>query len=116
PSQGRATLLGSIVTRRTTGEVGYLSYYFRPAMIDLNGIRLRNRVVTSSSLLGYGAPRGRVVLYGLSPFAQWVGLERFGAVTSRTLTLEPRAGHFSLREDWRLDEFPGLLKLYAQAL
>ena len=37
-------------------------------MIDLNGVRLRNRVVTSSSLLGYGAPRGRVVLYGLSPF------------------------------------------------
>src|SRR6185295_7373034 len=85
-------------------------------MIELNGVRLRNRVVTSSSLLGYGAPRGRLVLYGLSPIAQWVRLERFGAVTSRTLTLEPRAGHFSLREDWRLDEFPGLLKLYAQAL
>lgn len=85
-------------------------------MIDLNGVRLRNRVVTSSSLLGYGAPRGRIVLYGLSPIAQWVGLDRFGAVTTRTLTLEPREGHFTLREDWRLHELPGLVKRYAQAL
>ncbi len=85
-------------------------------MIDLNGVRLRNRVVTSSSLLGYGAPRGRLVLYGLSPIAQWVPLERFGAVTTRTLTLEPREGHFSLREDWRLREFPDLMKRYARAL
>jgi dihydroorotate dehydrogenase (NAD+) catalytic subunit len=85
-------------------------------MIDLNGVRLRNRVVTSSSLLGYGAPRGRVVLYGLSPIAQWVELERFGAVTTRTLTLEPREGHFSLREDWRLHELPGLFRRYEQAL
>jgi dihydroorotate dehydrogenase (NAD+) catalytic subunit len=85
-------------------------------MIDLNGIRLRNRVVTSSSLLGYGAPRGRLVLYGLSPIAQWVPLEEFGAVTTRTVTLEPREGHFSLREDWRLSEFPRLLRMYARAL
>jgi dihydroorotate dehydrogenase (NAD+) catalytic subunit len=85
-------------------------------MIDLNGVRLRNRVVTSSSLLGYGAPRGRLVLYGLSPIAQWVPLERFGAVTTRTLTLEPREGHFTLREDWRPHELPVLLKRYAQAL
>jgi dihydroorotate dehydrogenase (NAD+) catalytic subunit len=73
-------------------------------------------VVTSSSLLGYGAPRGRFALYGLSPIAQWVPLERFGAVTSRTLTLEPREGHFTLREDFQLHELPGLLKRYAQAL
>jgi dihydroorotate dehydrogenase (NAD+) catalytic subunit len=86
------------------------------AEIDLNGVRLRNRVVTSSSLLGYGAPRGRLVLYGLSPIAQWVPLERFGAVTTRTLTLEPRAGHFSLREDWRLTELPALLRAYGAAL
>jgi dihydroorotate dehydrogenase (NAD+) catalytic subunit len=85
-------------------------------MIDLNGVRLRNRLVTSSSLLGYGAPRGRLVLYGLSPFAQWVALERFGAVTTRTLTLEPREGHFSLREDWTLTEFPALWGRYARAL
>ena len=85
-------------------------------MIDLNGVRLRNRVVTSSSLLGYGAPRGRLALYGLSPIAQWVPLERFGAVTTRTLTLEPREGHFTLREDWRLHELPTLLRRYAQAL
>jgi dihydroorotate dehydrogenase (NAD+) catalytic subunit len=85
-------------------------------MIDLNGVRLRNRVVTSSSLLGYGAPRGRLALYGLSPIAQWVALERFGAVTTRTLTLEPREGHFTLREDWRLRDLAGLLRRYAQAL
>jgi dihydroorotate dehydrogenase (NAD+) catalytic subunit len=86
------------------------------AMIDLNGVRLRNRVVTSSSLLGYGAPRGRLALYGLSPIAQWVPLEQFGAVTTRTLTVEPREGHFTLREDWRLTEFPEMLRRYAQAL
>src|ERR687883_598145 len=85
-------------------------------MIDLNGVRLRNRVVTSSSLLGYGAPRRRLALYGLSPIAQWVKLERFGAVTTRTLTLQPREGHFTLREDWRPDELPRLLERYGQAL
>ncbi|MGI9147580.1 MAG: dihydroorotate dehydrogenase [Chloroflexota bacterium] len=85
-------------------------------MIVLNGVRLRNRVVTSSSLLGYGAPRGRVAVYGLSPIAQWMRLERFGAVTTRTLTLEPRQGHFSLRDDWAIHELPGLMKRYEQAL
>jgi dihydroorotate dehydrogenase (NAD+) catalytic subunit len=85
------------------------------AAIDLNGIRLRN-LVTSSSLLGYGAPRGRLVLYGLSPIAQWVPLERFGAVTTRTMTLEPRVGHFSLREDWGITELPTLFRAYAAAL
>jgi dihydroorotate dehydrogenase (NAD+) catalytic subunit len=85
-------------------------------MIDLNGVRLRNRVVTSSSLLGYGAPRGKFALYGLSPIAQWVPLDRFGAVTTRTLTREPREGHFTLREDWRLDELPALFRRYAKAL
>jgi dihydroorotate dehydrogenase (NAD+) catalytic subunit len=85
-------------------------------MIDLNGIGLRNRVVTSASLLGYGASKRRLILYGLSPLAQWVPLERFGAVTTRTLTLDPREGHFSLREDWGLTEFPAMLRLYGQAL
>jgi dihydroorotate dehydrogenase (NAD+) catalytic subunit len=85
-------------------------------MIDLNGVRLRNRVVTSSSLLGYGAPRERFALYGLSPIARWVPLERFGAVTTRTLTLQPREGHFTLREDWKLYELPRLLRRYAEAL
>jgi dihydroorotate dehydrogenase (NAD+) catalytic subunit len=85
-------------------------------MLDLNGVRLRNRVVTSSSLLGYGAPRGRLVLYGLSPIAQWVPLERFGAVTTRTLSLQPREGHFTLREDWQPRELPKLLHLYSRAL
>ena len=85
-------------------------------MIDLGGVRLRNRVLTSASLLGYGAAKSRLILYGLSPIAQWVPLERFGAVTTRTLTYEPREGHFSLREDWPLTEFPAMLRLYAGAL
>ncbi len=85
-------------------------------MIDLGGVRLRNRVLTSASLLGYGAAKRTLILYGLSPIAQWVPLELFGAVTTRTLTLEPREGHFSLREDWALREFPAMLRLYARAL
>lgn len=85
-------------------------------MIDLNGVRLRNRTLTSASLLGYGASKRRLILYGLSPIAQWVPLERFGAVTTRTLTVEPRDGHFTLREDWSLAEFPAMLRLYGEAL
>jgi dihydroorotate dehydrogenase (NAD+) catalytic subunit len=85
-------------------------------VIDLGGIKLRNRVLTSASLLGYGAAKSKLILYGLSPIAQWVPLERFGAVTTRTLTYEPREGHFSLRDDWRLTEFPAMLRLYAGAL
>jgi dihydroorotate dehydrogenase (NAD+) catalytic subunit len=84
--------------------------------IDLNGIKLRNRLLTSASLLGYGAGRNRLILYGLSPIAQWVPLERFGAVTTRTLTLTPREGHFTLKEDWSLREFPEMLRLYGRAL
>src|SRR5215212_432122 len=86
------------------------------ASIDLNGIKLRNRLLTSSSLLGYGASKRRLILYGLSPIAQWVPLERFGAVTTRTLTVEPREGHFSLREDWRPAELPAMLRLYSRAV
>ena len=84
--------------------------------LDLNGIKLRNRLLTSASLLGYGASKRRLILYGLSPIAQWVPLERFGAVTTRTLTLEPRAGHFTLQEEWGLREFPEMLRLYGRAL
>ena len=84
--------------------------------IDLNRVRLRNRLVTSASLLGYGASKRKLILYGLSPIAQWVPLERFGAVTTRTLTTEPREGHFSLREDWGLRGFPAMLRLYGRAL
>jgi dihydroorotate dehydrogenase (NAD+) catalytic subunit len=86
------------------------------ATIDLNGIRLRNRLVTSASLLGYGASKRRLILYGLSPIAQWVPLERFGAVTTRTMTLEAREGHFTLREDWGVTELPAMLRLYGRAL
>ena len=88
----------------------------RSMTIDLNGIRLRNRLLTSASLLGYGASKKKLILYGLSPIAQWVPLERFGAVTTRTLTVAPREGHFSLRDDWSLTEFPAMLKLYGKAL
>ena len=84
--------------------------------IDLNGIRLRNRLLTSASLLGYGASKNRLILYGLSPIAQWVPLERFGAVTTRTVTLQPREGHFTLKEDWGLREFPTMLRMYGKAL
>jgi dihydroorotate dehydrogenase (NAD+) catalytic subunit len=84
--------------------------------VDLNGIRLRNRLLTSASLLGYGASKNRLILYGLSPIAQWVPLERFGAVTTRTVSLQPREGHFTLKEDWGLREFPEMLRLYGRAL
>jgi dihydroorotate dehydrogenase (NAD+) catalytic subunit len=84
--------------------------------IDLNGVRLRNRLLTSSSLLGYGAPRGKIILYGLSPLAQWVPLHRFGAVVTRTMTREPREGHFTLREDWKPWQFPELFWRYGRAL
>ncbi|MCJ7712716.1 MAG: dihydroorotate dehydrogenase, partial [Chloroflexi bacterium] len=84
--------------------------------IDLNGIRLRNRLLTSASLLGYGASKNRLILYGLSPIAQWVPLERFGAITTRTVSLQPREGHFTLREDWGLRDFPEMLRLYGRAL
>ena len=86
-------------------------------MIDVNGIRLRNRVVTSASLAGYGArPESRLFPYGLSPIAQFLPLERLGAVTTRTLTLEPREGHFTTRTDWQAREWPELLRRYAAAL
>jgi dihydroorotate dehydrogenase (NAD+) catalytic subunit len=85
-------------------------------VLDLNGVRLRNRLVTSASLLGYGASSQRLILYGLSPIAQWVPLERFGAVTTRTITTEPREGHFTLREDWKPREYPELVRRYAKAL
>ena len=85
-------------------------------MIDLNGIKLRNRLVTSASLLGYGAPKGRLAILGLSPIANFVDLRRFGAVTVRTVTTQPREGHFTLREHWSLRELPELVRLYRGAL
>ncbi|MBV8079131.1 MAG: dihydroorotate dehydrogenase [Actinobacteria bacterium] len=87
------------------------------AMVELNGIRLRNRTVTSASLLGYGArPANRFFPYGLSPVGQFVPLERLGAVTTRTLTLEPREGHFTTRTDWRMREWPQLVRRYRGTL
>ncbi|MEO6351110.1 MAG: dihydroorotate dehydrogenase [Candidatus Limnocylindrales bacterium] len=84
--------------------------------IELNGIHLRNRLLTSASLLGYGAGKNRLILYGLSPIAQWVPLERFGAVTTRTMTVQPREGHFTLREDWKIWQFPEMLRMYSSAV
>lgn len=86
-------------------------------MVDLNGVRLRNRVVASASLLGYGAPPpNRLVPYGLSPVARFLPLERLGAVTTRTLTLEPRDGHFTTRTDWTAREWPRMVRMYSRAL
>ncbi len=84
--------------------------------VQLGPVRLRNRLVTSSSLLGYGTSRSRLLPYGMSPIAAFVPLERFGAVTTRTLTVEPRDGHFTNRDDWPLHELPGLLRRYRRAL
>lgn len=85
-------------------------------MIDLNGIRLRNRLVTSASLLGYGAARSRFALTGLSPIANFVDLRSFGAVTVRTVTTQPREGHFTLRESFGIRGIPEMIRLYRGAL
>lgn len=82
----------------------------------LGDIRLRNRLLTSSSLLGYGAADPGLVPYGMSPIARFVPLERFGAVTTRTLTLAPRDGHFTNRTDWPLRRLPDLLRRYRTVL
>ncbi|HEY9415421.1 MAG TPA: dihydroorotate dehydrogenase [Pseudonocardia sp.] len=80
----------------------------------LGDIELRNRLVTSSSLLGYGVANSG--FYGMSPIALLVPLARFGAVTTRTVTVEPREGHFTTRDDWALTELPGLIKRYGTVL
>lgn len=82
--------------------------------VRLGDIVLRNRLVTSSSLLGYGVSGSG--FYGMSPVALFVPLARFGAVTTRTLTVEPREGHFTTREDWAPQELPGLLRRYRSVL
>ena len=86
-----------------------------------NGVRigdivLRNRVVTSSSLLGYGVANSPLVPYGMSPVSLFVPLSAFGAVTTRTLTVEPREGHFTTQDRWPLRELPGLLRRYDTVL
>lgn len=82
--------------------------------VRLGDIVLRNRLVTSSSLLGYGVSSSG--FYGMSPVALFVPLAEFGAVTTRTLTVEPREGHFTTREDWSMREVPGLLRRYGTVL
>ena len=82
----------------------------------LGDIRLRNRLVAASSLLGYGAAGPGLVPYGMSPISRFVPLERFGAVTTRTLTLQPREGHFTNRTDWPLRSFPELVRRYRRVL
>jgi dihydroorotate dehydrogenase (NAD+) catalytic subunit len=84
--------------------------------VRLGDIVLRNRLVTSSSLLGYGVANAPLVPYGMSPVSMFVPLSEFGAVTTRTLTVQPREGHFSTRDDYRLGELPGLLKRYGRVL
>ncbi|SDN71716.1 beta/alpha barrel domain-containing protein [Allokutzneria albata] len=84
--------------------------------VRLGDIVLRNRLVTSSSLLGYGVSNSSLVPYGMSPISKFVPLERFGAVTARTVTVEPREGHFTTRDVWPLRELPALLKRYGTVL
>ncbi len=84
--------------------------------VRLGDIVLRNRLVTSSSLLGYGVANSPLVPYGMSPVSLFVPLSEFGAVTTRTLTVEPREGHFSTRDYYRPAELPGLLRRYARVL
>jgi dihydroorotate dehydrogenase (NAD+) catalytic subunit len=84
--------------------------------VRLGDIVLRNRVVTSSSLLGYGVANSPLVPYGMSPVSLFVPLSEFGAVTTRTLTVQPREGHFTTRDDWSLGELPGLLRRYGTVL
>jgi len=86
------------------------------ADVRLGDIRLRNRLVTSSSLLGYGAADTPLVRFGMSPISTFVPLSRFGAVTTRTLTVHPREGHFTTRTDWRPSELPGVLRSYKKVL
>lgn len=88
----------------------------RAPAVQLGDIALRNRLVTSSSLLGYGVANAKVMAYGMSPISQFVPLERFGAITTRTLTVEPREGHFTTQDRWPLSELPALIKRYGQAL
>ncbi|RCW40371.1 dihydroorotate dehydrogenase (NAD+) catalytic subunit [Halopolyspora algeriensis] len=88
----------------------------REPAVRLGDIALRNRLVTSSSLLGYGVANKPLFRWGMSPISTFVPLERFGAVTTRTLTLQPREGHFVLRDDWNLNELPGLLRRYGRVL
>ena len=84
--------------------------------VRIGDIVLRNRVVTSSSLLGYGVANSPLVPYGMSPVSLFVPLAEFGAVTTRTLTVEPREGHFTTRDRWPLRELPGLLRRYGTVL
>lgn len=84
--------------------------------IRLGDIVVRNRLLTSSSLLGYGASHSALVPYGMSPISRFVPLAEFGAVTTRTLTVTPREGHFSTREDYRPTELPALLRRYRTVL
>ena len=84
--------------------------------VRLGDIVLRNRLVTSSSLLGYGVSSAPLLPYGMSPVSMFLPLAEFGAVTTRTLTVEPREGHFSTREDYTPRELPGLLRRYGTVL
>jgi dihydroorotate dehydrogenase (NAD+) catalytic subunit len=84
--------------------------------VRLGDVRLRNRLVTSSSLLGYGVANSALVPYGMSPISRFVPLHRFGAVTTRTLTVQPREGHFTTRDDWPLSQLPALLRRYGTVL
>lgn len=50
--------------------------------VDLNGLRLRNPILTASGTFGYG-----------EEMAQLVNLARLGAIIGKTITTQPRAGN-----------------------
>ena len=75
--------------RRLTDARRPAPHPFRPGTgegVRIGDIVLRNRVVTSSSLLGYGVANSPLLPYGMSPVSLFVPLSEFGAVTTRTLT------------------------------
>ena len=60
----------------------------------LGDIVLRNRLVTSSSLLGYGMSTSG--FYGMSPVALFLPLAEFGAVTTRTPGTSARSSRWAV--------------------
>lgn len=50
--------------------------------VDLNGLRLKNPILTASGTFGYG-----------EEMAPWIDLARLGAIIGKTITTQPRSGN-----------------------
>ena len=81
-------------------------------MIELNGIRLKNRILAAAGALGYG--NGHWWHRWMQPWL--VNPSIYGAVITRTLTLEPRRGRYydPLQTNWQakirdLQEMPKVI-------